>query len=152
VIHLDASALVKLPVEEDGSLPVREAVAGKAVRTSTIAFVEVLSAISRKADLDADERLFAIREFLSCWRRFNAVPTDPIREAAGVLTRGHRLRAFDAVHLAAALALGCTRIDHLRGLRPGSGPRCPQGRIPDPDGSPFRERWGRHVNPWRAFF
>ena len=76
------------------------------MRSVSIAFVEVLSALSRKADLDDDERVAAVREFLASWHRFKAVPTDSILEVAGVLTRSHPLPAFDAIHLAAAMELG----------------------------------------------
>ena len=48
------------------------------------------------------ERLLATQEFISSWHRFQAIPTASVLEAAGILTRAHRLRGFDAVHLAAA--------------------------------------------------
>ena len=106
MIYLDTSAIVKLLVQEEHSKEVHKAVELKPVRTVSIAFVEVLSALSRKSDLDDDERVAAVREFQASWHRFNPVPTDSILEVAGVLTRSYQLRAFDAIHLAAAKELG----------------------------------------------
>lgn len=106
MIYLDTSALVKLYVKEAFSEEVRGAVTGKPVRTVSIAFVETLSAFARKAELDDQERLSVTREFLKSWHRFRALSTDDVIETAGILTRAHRLRAFDALHLAAAMELG----------------------------------------------
>lgn len=106
MIYLDTSALVKLFAKEDFSLELREQVRGQPVRTASIAFVEAQSAFARKAEYTDAERAALNREFLATWPRFRAVPTDEVLEAAGVLVRGHRLRAFDALHLAAARSLG----------------------------------------------
>lgn len=106
MIYLDTTAVVKLLVKEEFSDDLRLAVGGHPVRTVGIAYVETLSALARKEDLSDEERLSATREFLASWHRFRAIPTDSILEVAGVLARGHRLRGFDAVHLAAALELG----------------------------------------------
>jgi predicted nucleic acid-binding protein len=106
VIYLDTSALVKLYVQEAFSEEVRDAVTGQSVRTVSIAFVEALSAFSRKVELDEQERLAVTREFLKSWHRFRALSTDAVLEPAGILTRAHGLRAFDALHLAAARELG----------------------------------------------
>ena len=76
------------------------------MRTASIAFVEALSAFTRKPGLTEAERVALNREFLATWHRYRAVPTDEVLEAAGVLVRGHGLRAFDAIHLAAARSLG----------------------------------------------
>ena len=109
MIYLDTSALVKLYVREDHSEFVQRAVAGRSVRTVSIAFVETLSALARKQELSARERLAASQEFLATWHHFRAIATDHVLEAAGILARAHRLRAFDAIHLAAALELGPAR-------------------------------------------
>ena len=106
MIYLDTTAIVKLLVDEAFSEEVRQAAGGSAVRTVSIAFVETLSALSRKRELTERERLSATREFLAAWPRFRSVSTDAILESAGVLARGHGLRGFDAIHLAAALDLG----------------------------------------------
>jgi len=106
VIYLDTTALVKLYVKEEFSDEVRKVVAGHPVRTVSIAFVETLSALARKNELSETERLSATREFLASWHRFRAISTDDVLEAAGILARAHRLRGFDAVHLAAARDLG----------------------------------------------
>lgn len=106
MIYLDSSAIVKLFIKEEFSDNVQKAVEGHAVRTVSIAFVETLSALARKKELSDTERLSANREFLSTWHRFRAISTDSILESAGILTRAHGLRGFDAVHLAAALNIG----------------------------------------------
>jgi len=106
VIYLDTSALVKLYAKEAFSEELREAVKGHSVRTASIAFVETLSAFARKPGFTEAERAALNREFLATWHRFRAVPTDEVLEAAGVLVRGHPIRAFDAIHLAAARSLG----------------------------------------------
>ena len=106
MIYMDTSAIVKLLVQEENSKEILKAVDRKPVRSVSIAFVEVLSALARKSDLDDDERVSAVREFLASWHRFKAVPTDSILEVAGVLTRSHQLRGFDAIHLAAAMEFG----------------------------------------------
>lgn len=106
MIYLDTSALVKLLVKEDFSEEVLQAVTKQPVRTASIAYVETISALARKDSLADEERLAATREFLASWHRFRAIPADDVMEHAGILARAHRLRAFDALHLAAALCLG----------------------------------------------
>jgi uncharacterized protein len=106
VIYLDTSAIVKLFVEEEGSAALRARVTGQVVRTVSIAFVETLSALVRKPELSEAECLAATRAFLASWPGFHALATDSVLESAGILARAHRLRGFDAVHLAAARALG----------------------------------------------
>ena len=106
MIYMDTSAIVKLFVEEAFSLEVRKAVGGRSVRTVSIAFVEALSAFGRKKELSELERLAVTREFLSSWHRFRTISTDEVLDKAGILTRAYGLRAFDALHLAAARDLG----------------------------------------------
>ncbi len=113
MIYLDTTAIVKLLVEEEFSDELRKAVGGHLVRTVSIAFVETLSALARKEELSESERLSATREFLASWHRFRAISTDGVLEAAGILARAHRLRGFDAVHLAAARDLGAPSSIHF---------------------------------------
>ncbi len=113
MIYLDTTALVKLLVKEEFSDEIRKAVGGHSVHTVSIAFVETLSALARKAELSEEERLAATREFLGSWHRFKAVSTDAVLESAGILARAHRLRGFDAVHLAAARDLGAPSTTHF---------------------------------------
>lgn len=106
MIYLDTSALVKLYAEEEFTPEICRAVDGQSVRTVSAAFVETLSALARKDEFSEEERLSATREFLKTWHRFRAVATDAVLETAGILARAHRLRAYDAIHLAAARELG----------------------------------------------
>ena len=106
-LYLDTSALVKLYVEEEGSPVVRSAVEQASfVATSALAYVEARAAFVRrsyekeisaaayrtiKQDLDADWHHYLVVE----------ITNSLILESAR-LAEVHRLRAYDAVHLAAA--------------------------------------------------
>jgi predicted nucleic acid-binding protein len=109
-LYLDTSALVKIYVDEAGSAGCRQAV-GEAdlIATSALAYVEARAAFSRRrregglppksyrrviADLDDDWPSYAVVD----------VTEGVIREGARLAER-HRLRAYDAVHLASATAL-----------------------------------------------
>lgn len=104
ILYLDTSSLVKLYLEEDGSEIVREWVEeAEAVATSRVAYPEALSAFVRRwhrGDL-TDEEMSLARESFACdWPVFLLLPVDE-RKAGGLVIE-HRLRGFDAVHLAAA--------------------------------------------------
>jgi len=96
-LYLDASALVKLVVEEPESPALRRYLAAPAVRaTSILAAVEVPLALARRRG--GDERAVALLT------RVELLPlTDAVVERAGRLAP---LRALDAIHLASALELG----------------------------------------------
>jgi uncharacterized protein len=105
ILYLDTSALVKLYAKEAGGTAVHRAVAtSEHIATSLIAYVETRSALARKHRLDkiggaALQR--HKREFERDWARLNRLPLDvtTVRRAAE-LAEQHRLRAYDAVHLA----------------------------------------------------
>jgi predicted nucleic acid-binding protein len=110
ILYLDTSALLKLYVEEDGSTLVRDGV-GRAshLATSAIAYVEVHSALGRRrrgGDLSPADFRRSTREFEEGWERYVRVDVaDPLVREAARLAVEHLLRAYDAIHLASALAV-----------------------------------------------
>ena len=109
ILYLDASAIVKLHIQEThthelSKLVQEESSKGARVTTSCVGYAEVLAAFARNVADGADlNRLNA--DFLKTWPRYHVVFLDQdILNAAGVLSRTYRLRGFDALHLASALA------------------------------------------------
>ncbi len=107
--YLDASALVKWYVEEDGSERVLQLMARGSLATSRVSEVEVASAVARRCR----EGSFPVTERD---RVFAALPSDLAAMFIVELTPGitarcigllarHRLRAGDSVQLASSLAL-----------------------------------------------
>ena len=107
-LYVDTSALVKLYVDEEGAEAVRSAVERTdVVVTSAIAYVEARAAFARRrheGGLSASSHRRTTRALDHDWPRYLTieVATSIIREAAR-LTDTHRLRAYDAVHLASAV-------------------------------------------------
>lgn len=101
MLYLDASALVKRYIDEEGSEAVREAMRGAdALSMCRIGFVETVRAVGRDGDRSDIER--AERD----WPWIDAVEIDQaLSEHAARLALSHRLRTLDALHLAAALSL-----------------------------------------------
>lgn len=107
IVYLDASCLVKLYVEEESSAEVRAWCGrSRALATTPVAFVEAVSAMSRRvregglAEGTAEE---AIDRLSVDWPAYVRVAFDE-REAAAIAAR-RGLRALDAIHIAAAVAL-----------------------------------------------
>ncbi len=109
-LYLDTSALVKLYVDEEGSSVVRNVVdqAGL-IATSAIAYVEARAAFVRRrheGGLSAGEYRRIIRDLDGDWARYLVVEvTDSLIRESARLAEAHRLRAYDAVHLASAAAV-----------------------------------------------
>jgi predicted nucleic acid-binding protein len=110
ILYLDTSSLVKLYVDETGSEEVRRLV-GQAdlVATSVVAYAEARAALARrrrekvlkpagyrrsKAALEADWHSILTLEVV-----------EPLAKHAGELAERHRLRGFDALHLASYLLI-----------------------------------------------
>jgi predicted nucleic acid-binding protein len=97
-------------VEEDGTSEVRDAAQEtESLATCRIAIVEMRSALARMrsegriGDQAHDRVVSELREF---WRDLAIVELDEaVARSAAELTTTHLLRAYDAVHLAAALQL-----------------------------------------------
>jgi predicted nucleic acid-binding protein len=111
VVYFDASALVKLLVEEAGTDLVAELWDGcDAALSSRLAYPEVRAALEasrRNRDLTARQAEDAERAWEEYWAACRPVELTPgIARQAGDLAGRHGLRGADAVHLASALALG----------------------------------------------
>lgn len=109
-LYLDTSALVKLYVEEEGSPIVRNAIAqAELITTSASAYVEARAAFVRRrheGGLSAGDYRRISRDLDADWGRYLvAQVTDSIIREGARLVEAHRLRAYDAVHLASAAAV-----------------------------------------------
>ena len=108
ILYLDASALVKLYVEEPGS----EAVAARVERAEAVVTVWVIDAEARGAlarhrregALTVPALRRAVRQLDGEWGTYNLVDVrNPVVRRAETLAERHALRGYDAVQLAAAL-------------------------------------------------
>lgn len=111
LVYFDASALVKLVVEEDGSdLAARLWDGCDAALSSRLGFVEVhaaLAASHRNGHLARPQLEAALDGFDRFWAAIRAVELDAaVQRRAGELALAHGLRGADAIHLATALAIG----------------------------------------------
>lgn len=110
LVYFDSSALVKLVVEEPGSLLVAELWdACDSALSSRLAYPEVraaLAASARNHELGDDELRDAEQSWEEFWAATRKVElTADVEQRAGHLARSHALRGADAVHLASALAI-----------------------------------------------
>jgi uncharacterized protein len=101
MLYLDASALVKRYIDEEGSDAVRAAMeSARALSACRLCFVETVRAVG----LSAGRR--GVKRVEGEWRWFDVIDVDQaMAEQAAALSLSHRLRALDALHLAAALSL-----------------------------------------------
>ncbi len=104
-IYLDSSSLVKVYVQEPGTEVVRGLLLEAAAAvTSVIAYAEVRAALARlRRERGLTPRAFAEakRVFEQDWPMFVAIDVSPlVYRLAGLLAERHRLRGFDALHLA----------------------------------------------------
>jgi len=110
LVYFDASALVKLVVEEEGSDVAARLWDGcDAALSSRIAYPEVcaaLAAANRNHDLDDDGYATAARDWEEFWAAVRPVElTRDVERRAGELAVRRALRGADAVHLASAIAV-----------------------------------------------
>ncbi len=110
IVYFDASALVKLLVEEPGSDVAAALWDGcDAAVSSRLAYPEVcaaLAAAGRNRDLDEESLAACEREWEGYWGAIRPVElSEQVQRAAGRLAKRHGLRGADAVHLASALEL-----------------------------------------------
>lgn len=110
LVYFDASALVKLVVEEEGSDVAATLWDGcDAAMSSRIANPEVcaaLAAANRNHDLADDGYATAVRDWEEFWAAVRPVElTRDVERRAGDLAVRRALRGGDAVHLASAIAV-----------------------------------------------
>ncbi len=115
ILYLDTSSLVKLYVEESGTLEAERLVeASSLVCTSVVTYAEARSALARlrresKLSEEGHERAKANLE--EDWARYLAIEvTREVWHAAGDLAEKHALRGFDSIHLASFLHLANTEL------------------------------------------
>jgi predicted nucleic acid-binding protein len=110
ILYLDTSSLVKLYVVEPGSEEVRRLVdRAELVSTSVVAYPEACAAFARRhreKSLTPAGHRRARAAFEADWPRLVALEVaDPLARRAGHLAERHRLRGFDALHLASYLTV-----------------------------------------------
>ncbi len=111
IYYFDSSGLVKRYVAEVGSawvISLTDPATGHQIYTANITAVEVPAAIHKRlrmGDVNAADATMAITNFENDFSyQYHAIQvTDGIFASAAVLTSNHKLRAYDAVQLAAAL-------------------------------------------------
>lgn len=108
ILYLDASAAVKRYVQEPGSSEVQQAIANAdAVGTSVISLVEMTAALRRAihvGTLVEAEAEVARRRLETEWPDYIRVQvTEALIDRAKDLAWKHRVRGYDAVHLASGL-------------------------------------------------
>lgn len=107
ILFCDSSALVKLYLQEDDSGAVRsQAAASELLAVCRIAWVEVMSALARRArerPQDTAAIATARERFEADWPRYLCLDlTQELAQLAGDYADMFALRAYDSVQLAAA--------------------------------------------------
>jgi uncharacterized protein len=113
IYFLDSSAVIKHHFQEQGHRWVRslhDPAQEHRLYISQAALVEVVATVCRKAreqNIPDEKRNMTIRNFRCDARNLYRVRlvNDTLYRAAGDLCRSHRLRAYDAVQLACAIAV-----------------------------------------------
>jgi uncharacterized protein len=108
IVYFDASAFVKLLVEEDGTDLAVELWDGcDAAVSSRLAYPEVRAALAaavRAGRIDAHDHAALENRWETYWSGVRQVElTAAVASVAGDLCRDHALRGADGVHLASAL-------------------------------------------------
>jgi predicted nucleic acid-binding protein len=115
ILYADSSSILSIHFEEPGRYAITRSVFDSADRVacSILAFVEVRAGLARARfkenppRLDESRYRRALRDFQHDWHRAYArvnIQRSLVSRAAE-LAEKHRLRAYDAIHLASAVAL-----------------------------------------------
>jgi predicted nucleic acid-binding protein len=110
ILYLDTSSLVKLYVHEPGSEGVgRLLEMADIAATSVLAYPEARAALARRrreSSLTPTSHRRARAALDADWPRILALDVaEPLAKSAGDLAERHRLRGFDALHLASYLTI-----------------------------------------------
>jgi predicted nucleic acid-binding protein len=110
IAYLDTSSLVKLYVEEEGSLLVRELIErADLVATSVVAYPEARAAFARQrreGGLTAGGYTRARNDFERDWPRYLTIEVrEAVYRSAGELAEKHHLSGFDSLRLASYVSL-----------------------------------------------
>lgn len=107
IAYLDSSVLVKRYVKEAGSIEAAKVMGRHRVATSSLAGLEISSALVRRgADLepqDLHDSLRALRADEGRWLVVDVTPS--VAERARQVIEESRLRCLDAIHVASAITL-----------------------------------------------
>jgi predicted nucleic acid-binding protein len=111
LVYFDASALVKLVVDEDGSELAAALWDGcDTALSSRLSYPEVRAALAaavRDHRIDSHSQRKVERDWERFWSAIQPVElTSAVERHAGQLADAHSLSGADAVHLASALAIG----------------------------------------------
>lgn len=112
IAYFDASALVKLLIEEPGSITAEQAwYAADARICCSVGMAEVAAAVGRAmrmGRIDSGTAHGILTDLETVWSAVTRMPCDDrLAAEAAQLAVLHGLRGFDAVHLAAALGGRC---------------------------------------------
>lgn len=102
-LYVDASAAIKLFVEEDGSAMARSAVgAAGGLISSRLLSIEVVAGLKRRLEPAAADH--AVVQWQILWNEHDVVELDEgLVDHAVLLAEAHSLGTLDAIHLASCL-------------------------------------------------
>lgn len=112
IAYFDSSGIVKLLIPGEAGIGIAAAAIGDApsIATSVVAYPEcraALAAAVRGSRLDPARLHEAVEILERLWvTMIRVVVTIELAQQAGELAERHRLRGFDAIHLASALGIG----------------------------------------------
>ena len=109
-LYLDTSALLKLYVDEEGANLLQSSrTSAEIVATSLLTLVEARAALARRrraGDVSSAAYRHALGELAHDWERYVRIEvSESLVVRAASLAEAHRLRGYDAIHLASALLL-----------------------------------------------
>ncbi|MDE1860524.1 MAG: type II toxin-antitoxin system VapC family toxin [Candidatus Micrarchaeota archaeon] len=112
MIIIDANAIAKLALQEDGSKETRFFIkkalsAGETIGAPDIALAEALNSVWKHNVLirDLNDKGFdiAIEEITEFWPNIEAIPTELLAHNATTISKTHRLTVYDSLYVAASL-------------------------------------------------
>ncbi|QDZ16308.1 type II toxin-antitoxin system VapC family toxin [Humibacter ginsenosidimutans] len=122
IAYFDTSAIVPLIVPEPATeLCRRVALGAERAVSCRISYVETTAALAqaeRHGRMTQAQLQEAVKAFQAAWERFDVVELDePLCRDAAQDALAHRLRGYDAVHCAAALAIAAADVVAVSGDR-----------------------------------